>query len=145
MKYIWLFLICIAFKPADRHLLFDQLQQRLPGNLCEDTKIYENDKRTKGRITFLNREFRTQYFAAATSVRYFECEDRRFHLGMISMEFKNQQDAELAFAAITSTSRTSFRLPTPNRFAPKRLGNEIVILYSETFTDLRFQDLVNKN
>jgi hypothetical protein len=146
MKYLlWLLLSGGFFQTRNDHMLFDQLQQRLPGGLCNDAKVRENDKQAKGRITFLNRDFRTAYFSAATSVRFFECEDRRLHLAMISMEFKNEQDMDLAMAAITASKRTAFRLPNKTRFAPKKLGNELVIIYSQTFTDQRFQDFVNRN
>ncbi|MCK7554285.1 hypothetical protein MKQ70_04370 [Chitinophaga sedimenti] len=146
MKYLlWLLLSGGIIQTSNEHMLFEQLQQRMPGNICSDTKVHDNDKQAKGRITFLNRDFRTAYFAAATSVRFFECEDRRLHLAMISLEFKNEQDMDLAMAAITASRRTAFRLPNKTRFAPKKLGNELVIIYSQTFTDQRFQDFVNRN
>lgn len=146
MRYLLLLLLTttLAFAPAASHDLFDQIYTGLPGSTCQDAKIHEDDKATAKRVVFLNREFRTGYFSAATSVKYMECEDRRFHLGIVSLTFKNEQDFDYAMLAITSSNRNGFRLPTPTRFAPKRLGNELVIVYSETFNDRRFKDIVNE-
>ncbi|UYQ94541.1 hypothetical protein MKQ68_05480 [Chitinophaga horti] len=146
MKYLlWLLLSgAVLQQPAPKHLLLDQYQQLLPGALCQDAKVHENDKQAKGRTTFLDRDFRTEYFAGAKSVRFYECEDRRFHLAMVSLEFNTPRELEMAMGAITASKRTAFRLPVRTRFVPKRLGNELLIIYSETFTDKRFQDLVNE-
>jgi len=146
MKYLFIILsfsitsLIYAQGDTKQHVLFEEFKEKYETeitNQCDTFKSHFNDKVSIGRIDFLNKDFSTTLFSKYSSVGYWYCnandsENRRMHIGIISILFKNIKDREVVEKKIKSAKRKNFRVKLLTNFELNASKCELLIVFSET-------------
>lgn len=122
------------------HVLFEDVKTNFQANIthqCDAIKTHFNDRETKERVDFLNRQFSTTAFSRNSSVAYWYCntydnDNKRLHFEIVSIVFKTGKERDAALAQTNKEGRTIFKLKLLTRFKVKSLKNELLIAYTET-------------
>jgi hypothetical protein len=125
---------------AELHVLFEDVKAKLQSEVthqADTVKTHFNDRETKQRIAFLNRQFSTTTFSKNSSVAYWYCnaydnDNKRLHFEIVSMVFKTNKERDAALAQINKKGREIFKLKVLTRFKVKTSQNELLIAYTET-------------
>jgi hypothetical protein len=146
MKYTLVILIYFYATPLfaqvdeTQHILFKEIKTKYQvdiSNNCDTFKVYFNDTETASRVSFLNKDFSTTLFSNNSSVEYWFCnandiDNKRMHLGIISIVFKSEKEREAVLKKIISVGRTNFKTKLLTKFKVKYSKRELVIFFTET-------------
>jgi hypothetical protein len=110
---------------------------RLPASLPRTAlKIDKGAKPDRGRLEFLDRDFRTRAFGHATSVEEALLETSEagqpLHLGLFVVDFASCADLQRALRSVSGAHRTSLRLPVLTIFRAIPVSRRLVFVVSET-------------
>jgi hypothetical protein len=146
MKYLFiilgLFIAASLFAQVDvkQHVLYEEIKTKYQSdvsNKCDTFKANVNDEEAKGRVDFLNKDFSTRAFSKNNSVAYWYCntsdsENKRMHIGMISILFNSEKETVAALKKIESAKRTNFKVKLLTKFKVKASKKELLIIFTET-------------
>ena len=146
MRYLFIILsllIATSLSAQDnvkRHVLYEEIKARYQSdvsNKCDTFKALIDDEEAKGRVDFLNKDFSTRTFSKNSSLAYWHCntidsENKRMHIGVISILFNSEKEKEAAFKKIKSANRTNFKVKLLTKFKVKESKKELVIIFTET-------------
>lgn len=106
-------------------------------------KVTEVADKEDDKKTFLQKSLPSLYMPGKEKVSYKEIFVRldkqpgHFHLGIIQLDYANEQLAQAAFKKITSSSKGKYFSNTKilTKYALKLKSNTVLVLYSETLVD----------
>lgn len=123
-----------------QHVLYEEIKTKYQSdvsNNCDTFKTHFNDEEAKGRVSFLNNDFSTTLFSKNSSVAYWCCntidkENKRMHIGVISILFNSEKERKAAIEKIESAKRANFKVKLLTRFKVKASKRELLIIFTET-------------
>lgn len=126
--------------PDHQHTLLEDIKAKFQtevSHLADTVKTHFNDKQTKNRIAFLNKDFSTALFSKSSSVAYWYCftrdaESKLLQFEMVSMLFKTDKERDAALDRINASGRTNLKVKVLTRFKVKTFEKGLLIAYSES-------------
>lgn len=124
--------------PDNQHALLEDIKAKFQtevSHLADTVKTHFNDRQTKSRVAFFNKDFSTTLFSKSSSVAYWYCfgrdaEGKMLQFEMVSMLFKSDKERDAALARINAAGRTNLMVKVLTRFKVKTFDKGLLIAYS---------------